>query len=101
MQLYIQFFFLKALIIQGWNIYCVISGVVVNGFTVILCNLRARRRSSCLIYAYQPRPGLIGGGPHPRPVRNGLRPVYMRGGRFAPGQAPDKTHSLIAVVSLL
>ncbi len=40
MQLYIQFFFLKALIIQGWNIYCVISGVVVNGFTVSLWDSR-------------------------------------------------------------
>ena len=51
MQLYIQFFFLKALIIQGWNIYCVISGVVVNGFTVKLMGFKRSLAANGLLFS--------------------------------------------------
>ena len=48
----------------------------------ILCDLRARRQSSCLISACLPRPGMWG-WPHPH----------------IPGLDPDKTHTLIAMIT--
>ena len=51
----------------------------------ILYDLRARRQSSCLISACLPRPGFNGGGPHPH----------------IPGLDPDKTHTLIAMITFI